>query len=291
MKFLNFTLLVLLFIVNQVDGQNSKAKSLIIGNKWVYDVHQVSASLNEYHLSEEVLKDTTIELKDYATIKSEGTNFRYQRADSTKIYEYFPRGSIQSTRGEEFILVDFNLDVGDSIGSYVVSYKSPIFFFGKTRLRWIMYSYGVGLVSFEDWYVEEIGLVYRFYDYPGGYITYDLIAAKIENVIYGDSNLVDIEMHVQLKPLKYELYPNYPNPFNPTTKIKYDIINSGNVSLKVYDFLGNEVGTLVNEEKQPGSYEVEFESAIGNQQLASGIYFYQLRAGEFIQTKKMILLR
>jgi len=89
----------------------------------------------------------------------------------------------------------------------------------------------------------------------------------------------------------FNLEQNYPNPFNPTTLIKYDLVNSGNVSLIVYDVLGNEVTTLVNEEKQPGSYEVEFQSAVDNQQLASGIYFYQLRVGEFVETKKMIILR
>jgi len=89
----------------------------------------------------------------------------------------------------------------------------------------------------------------------------------------------------------YNMVQNYPNPFNPTTIIKYDIVKRGNVSLKIYDVLGNEVATLVNEEKQPGNYEVEFQSTVSNQQLASGIYFYQLRAGEFVQTKKMILLR
>ena len=69
------------------------------------------------------------------------------------------------------------------------------------------------------------------------------------------------------------------------------IFNNMTTCLKVYDVLGNEVATLVNEEKQPGNYEVEFQSTVSNQQLASGIYFYQLRAGEFVQTKKMILLR
>lgn len=91
--------------------------------------------------------------------------------------------------------------------------------------------------------------------------------------------------------LTFNLEQNYPNPFNPTTMIKYSVVNSGNVSLKIYDVLGNEVATLVNEEKLPGIYEVEFQSAVSNQQLASGIYFYQLRAGDFVQTKKMILLR
>jgi hypothetical protein len=83
------------------------------------------------------------------------------------------------------------------------------------------------------------------------------------------------------------LYQNYPNPFNPNTVISYQLPVTGNVTLKVYDILGNEVATLVNEEKQPGVYEVEFDS----EGLSSGIYFYQLRTGNFTQVKKMILLR
>jgi len=90
------------------------------------------------------------------------------------------------------------------------------------------------------------------------------------------------------------LYQNFPNPFNPTTKIKYSIpvevyCNAPlrNVLLKVYDVLGREVSTLVNEEKPAGTYEIDFN---GNN-LPSGIYFYQLNAGEFVETKKMILLK
>ncbi|MCK9425441.1 MAG: T9SS type A sorting domain-containing protein [Ignavibacteriaceae bacterium] len=92
-------------------------------------------------------------------------------------------------------------------------------------------------------------------------------------------------------PKNISISQNFPNPFNPSTIINYSIPKQSNVKLIIFDALGREVITLVNEEKRPGSYEVEFESAIGNQQLASGIYFYQLRAGEFVQTKKMILLR
>ena len=106
-----------------------------------------------------------------------------------------------------------------------------------------------------------------------------------------DNPLVGIENEENAQSKNVYLLDNYPNPFNPTTMIQYSVVNTGNVSLKVYDVLGNEVATLVNEEKQTGSYEVEFQSAVSNQQLASGIYFYQLRAGEFVQTKKMILLR
>jgi outer membrane protein assembly factor BamB len=93
------------------------------------------------------------------------------------------------------------------------------------------------------------------------------------------------------------LEQNYPNPFNPITKIEYRIPNSEFVSLKVYDILGNEIATLVNEEKSAGEYEVEFSAKGGSASggnaydLPSGIYFYQLKAGGFIETKKMILMK
>jgi len=92
----------------------------------------------------------------------------------------------------------------------------------------------------------------------------------------------------------FTLSQNFPNPFNPTTIIKYSIPASLNrakegtlIQLKIYDVLGREVKTLVNEAKQPGEYEVEFNAAL----LPSGVYFYQLKSGEFIQTKKMLLLK
>ena len=80
---------------------------------------------------------------------------------------------------------------------------------------------------------------------------------------------------------------NYPNPFNPSTTIKYQIPQLSLVTLKVYDVMGSEVATLVNEEKSAGTYEVEF-NATG---LTSGIYFYQLKADSFVETKKMILMK
>jgi len=85
----------------------------------------------------------------------------------------------------------------------------------------------------------------------------------------------------------YMLFENYPNPFNPSTVIRYQLPVSSDVTLKIFDILGNEIATLVNEEKKAGNYSLEFDAS----SLSSGIYFYQIRAGEFIQTKKMILLR
>ena len=90
-----------------------------------------------------------------------------------------------------------------------------------------------------------------------------------------------------LYPITFYLSPNYPNPFNPSTRIQYSVNSTQNVTLKVYDLLGREVATLVNEEKPAGEYEIEFNG----QNLPSGIYFYQLIAGKFIQTRKMILVK
>ncbi|MDP2363289.1 MAG: T9SS type A sorting domain-containing protein [Ignavibacteria bacterium] len=114
---------------------------------------------------------------------------------------------------------------------------------------------------------------------------------------------------------KFQLFQNYPNPFNPSTKITYTIPNvisiptgrerNLNVVLKVFDILGNEVVTLVNENKPAGTYEVEFSTIGGSASggnvaqsaaadfpaISSGVYFYRLNAGSYIETKKMILLR
>ena len=95
-------------------------------------------------------------------------------------------------------------------------------------------------------------------------------------------------------PEKFQLSQNYPNPFNPTTSIQYAIASRQFVILKVYNLLGKEVATLVNEEKPAGEYEVEFNtlSHSGNvRNLPSGIYFYELKAGSFTQTKKMVLIK
>ena len=88
---------------------------------------------------------------------------------------------------------------------------------------------------------------------------------------------------------KFELFQNYPNPFNPITSIKYAVSSNQYVSLKVYDALGNEVATLVDEYKPAGMYNVQF--TMPNGQSSSGIYFYQLKVGHFIESKKMILLK
>ena len=123
-----------------------------------------------------------------------------------------------------------------------------------------------GGITRDGWYVDDIGVF--FYTIP----------TEIP-----DESLI---------PYSFSLEQNYPNPFNPSTKIKYTVPSNvkremSNVVLKIYDVLGNEVATLVNEEKSAGNYEVDFDAS----RFSSGIYFYMLRTGTNIATKKMILIK
>jgi hypothetical protein len=98
------------------------------------------------------------------------------------------------------------------------------------------------------------------------------------------SNEIEVDLTL---PQSFSLEQNYPNPFNPTTSIKYQVSNISNVSLKVYDIIGNEIATLVNEIQPAGIYEVNFNAS----SLPSGVYFYKLQASSFSETKKMLLMK
>lgn len=106
------------------------------------------------------------------------------------------------------------------------------------------------------------------------------------NYIQAYSGIVSVEDELEI-PKDFELSQNYPNPFNPATSIEYTVPSSEYVSLKVYDVLGNEITTLVNEQKNGGTYKVNFNA----NNLANGLYIYKIQAGSFTQVKKMILLK
>ena len=102
-----------------------------------------------------------------------------------------------------------------------------------------------------------------------------------------DSVITSINDSGRRLPTNITLYQNYPNPFNPTTNIRYQLATNNNVSLKIYDITGKEIITLINQHQTAGYHSVVFDAS----GLASGIYFYQLKAGSFIQQKKLLLLR
>ncbi len=116
------------------------------------------------------------------------------------------------------------------------------------------------------------------------------VGANYDGVFFDNASwpTSDIEDNLLFQfPTKFEISQNYPNPFNPATSIQFRIPENSFVSLKIYNVLGKEIATLLNEEKSIGSYEVNFNAI----NIPSGIYFYRIEAGNFVETKKMILLK
>jgi hypothetical protein len=138
---------------------------------------------------------------------------------------------------------------------------------------------------------EEIEAAFTFdVDYNIG----NAEADTIEFVVTDNKNIYQTKQFMlqYSVPNEYKLEQNYPNPFNPSTKIRYSVpqvANSKmqNVRLIVYDILGNEIKAIVNEQKEPGYYEVDFNAS----QFASGMYVYRLQANDFVSTKKMMVLK
>jgi len=124
-------------------------------------------------------------------------------------------------------------------------------------------------------------------------LTPELLSATVRNQwsVMGDHELVDVVLGVEeipaALPVVYSLKQNYPNPFNPTTNIQFAIPQAGLVTMKIYNILGQEVATLLNEHKNAGTYTVDFDAS----GLNSGVYFYKIESGAFTSTKKMILMK
>jgi hypothetical protein len=105
---------------------------------------------------------------------------------------------------------------------------------------------------------------------------------RLKQIDYDGKYVYSGEIEVEIVPTNFVLYQNYPNPFNPTTKIRYQLSEASKVVLTIYDILGAEVTTLLNEIKEPGVYEVELNA----QGLTSGAYIYRIVTGEYVETKK-----
>jgi hypothetical protein len=164
-------------------------------------------------------------------------------------------------------------------------------------------------------YTYTFGIDSEGYLYQSGYSGfYDWFEPGLHRSVSPINLPTDVEHLENMIIDQYSLSQNYPNPFNPSTTIKYTIPNSSaefhsaikHVTLKVYDILGSEMQTLVNENQSPGEYQVEFDAASDGLNLSSGIYFYRMQVNDpstglsaekagsgqsFVETKKMLLLR
>lgn len=229
----------------------------------------------------------------------------FERIDSVTglIYRY---DESLDTINYEFVIDDLMAELGEEIISgRLNSYYSPVqmlfnsedYFadlglYGKRNGYWGGY-WGSDYYSL----VSGVGLDSVFVSVIDAFDAHiDLVGCVLNGIVYGDTTLTDIQDDVSSIPTEFKLEQNYPNPFNPGTKISWQSPVGGYQSLRVYDVLGNEVATLVDEYRPAGSYDVEFGTKnllaghVGSE-LSSGIYFYQLKAGDYVETKKMLLLK
>jgi hypothetical protein len=188
--------------------------------------------------------------------------------DSSKTlfeYEYhlrFIEGISSSAEGEQIFSFDTNFDSASVQGSFK---GKPV------GVEYMGNDFKTITLSFPLYYMNK--------ESAKGLIEF-IMTNKFDEVL-------PIDKENKTIPTMYVLEQNYPNPFNPTTKISWQLPVGSWQTLKVYDVLGNEVITIVDEYRPAGKYEVEFSAS----DLPSGVYFYQLKAGEYVNTKKMLLLK
>ena len=255
---------------------------LEVGNTWIYHVNSYFPDTMTYHVSDSL----NIDHVKYFLYGMSGYSFKDTiRKDAV--------GNIwKKVNGVDYLWFDFTKDSGavytfpdhNPSNNYNVEVVDKNF---TLQTNWGNYSHCIKLffdipqfVDEEVFYsfAPEMGII-EMYGGDGPQLLLDSasIIGSPTGIIYEQQSSSNL----------FELTQNYPNPFNPNTKIKYSIPHNCFVSLKVYDLLGNQITTLVNEEKSSGKYEVEFNA----RNLSSGIYFYRIKAGNFVGTKKLILLK
>lgn len=294
-------LLVVLFLfaamnASALDTITGKYFPLQVGN--VYKYYFGTSGGYSYTYKIRIIKDTIIENKTYFKF----TPFQFEPYASSLIRFDTLSGNIYARSASgycsyspfEILLDSLKANLNDSatvcnsiyrhrcnltgywniIGNNVLTKRFKRNEYPAEDYAEYMYAMGFGIVSVN--YKE--GQIYA---------GHSLIGCYINGVLYGDTLLTGINQISSELPSAYSLSQNYPNPFNPTTKIKFSVPKAGDAKIVVFDIMGREVQTLVNEKLQPGTYEASFDGSALN----SGVYFYKLTTDGFTETKKMLLIK
>ena len=211
---------------------------------------------------------------------------QYFRQSGSKIYSYDPY--YQTERA----WYDFSKTTNDTVGivygpydttTITVAYQEMISVFGMARLSWAFYETWSPLSFYALREVtDSVGLTYYQYE-PG--MVYELSGAILNGVQYG--MITEVNLKARSGPQAFRLSQNYPNPFNPSTTIHFELPKASIVHLELFNILGQSVMQILDEKREAGTYDVPVRA--GN--LSSGVYFYRLAAGDFVQTRKMVLTR
>lgn len=217
--------------------------------------------------------------KDYIFAVSNAGGGIFRSTDNGNNWQSLSAGLLDT------VINSIYIDPNDLI--FIATNTQGVYYSKENGDSWIPTSSLIPLPNVTSLSMDDEGYLYAGTRFNGVYRTFQ--------------TLTDVEDEHISTPMGFLLEQNYPNPFNPSTRIKYTIPNftESNLSqgdgtkqgwltvLKVFDVLGNEIATLVNEYKPAGKYEIEFNASL----LPSGVYFYQLKVGSFVETKKMVLLR
>ena len=267
---------------------------LQVGNRWDFLLHQWDASgYSEYDtLQIKITADTLIGNNKYYRITQSPWINDLIRSDSAGIYFYDTLNEKEwlfykfNLLQGEFISNGYNLSLNDS-SVFIKVYKvleDTVNIWGQ-RLKRMKYNIIRGVDNaYSISFTNKIG----FFDIDVSDFMYNrnfvLMGCKVGDTTYG--TLTKIETSKQT-PNEYKLYQNYPNPFNPSTTISFVIRHQSFVTLKVYDVLGNEAATLISSELGTGKHEAVWNAT----SFASGVYYYTLKAGSFISSKKLVLIK
>ncbi len=269
----------------KVSGNSSPFFPLAVGDRWRY--FEFDGRWTYDTLDKAVTGDTLIHGVSYTVMG--GDLFRFDSLDN--VIEGLPGSEIMWYR-----LGDLSRSPWSTLNNMVARFDSIVIdtvYGSARRILGIQYfvpsDTNFTQAAVHEWLWEGIGLE-RLVWFPAGYSV--LAGARIDGITYG--TLTDVPEASAGPPMAFSLAQNYPNPFNPSTVIQYTVGGAGgrgpgasDVSLIVYDLLGRQVAVLVHEKNQPGSYEVKFDAS----GLATGVYLYRLTSGNFVQTRKMLVIK
>lgn len=258
---------------------------LHVGDRWSYSYIPYGPRFSVRTETDSVMPNG----KRYSVVlDSSSPTIRFERQEGDTVYVYYP------WLNKDVLFFDFSRGIGDTVSTTQLgadtmdivladSYVADIF--GASRRQWV-FSVNPIRQAIDDeysvWICDSIGILKESFSF-GEF--FELQGAVIDGRIYG---VIDHATVMQsLQPTDIELYQNYPNPFNPSTIIRYALPRRSHVSLAVFNTLGHQVAQLVNGEEEAGFHEVKFDGS----GLASGVYFYTMQAGRFVETCKLVLLK
>jgi hypothetical protein len=261
----------------------------------IYDSTDESGNIYTTYFSRGInpIEPPSALLQDTITYKIDTSLYVYHRYFDFNNGEWINVYRLNGVVGNKWVMWDYNLVGGYGCEMAKIDSVNDINLFGQiTKLMYMSYFWeyfdGTDTIKLYRYY-DQLAKGFGFYFRGGVELNAQIYlhGAVIHGLLYGDTTVVSLDNIIKGLPSHFELGQNYPNPFNPSTKIRYEIPERSFVTLNIYDILGNEIATLVKEEKLAGEYEIEFNAA----NLPSGIYFYTLSAGNYFSTKKMILLK